>query len=348
MKITKIPGLGRFGIFIDDVDFINITTEEWLEIGKLHLDNFVTIIRNTNLTPEKYEELISHFGNTRMNAGIRIYKKYAKDPNTLMAEIEKGLHPNMVKEDRDFLMASSKIRYTDKNGKETGVLTVTGKKDENGNPLGMFAEGELLWHSNESGDLCFTPGVSLLASEGVVGSATGFITTVDYYESVSNSFRSELDNVVLIHKFTPGRINPGLNPDQDLIMYRNMCPEEARIPLVINSPSGYKGLHYSINTIAKVEGMSDIESAKFLNNISKELFVEKYIYDHWYQNNNDLCLFDNSITLHRRLGGITNRVCYRIQHDYNKIQKTPYIPYYQQEFATDYIAKMKDMFTYFC
>jgi len=49
MKVSKIPGLGRFGIFIDDVDFDHLTDEEWLEIGKMHLDNFVTIIRNTNL-----------------------------------------------------------------------------------------------------------------------------------------------------------------------------------------------------------------------------------------------------------------------------------------------------------
>ena len=34
MKISKIPGLGRFGIFIDDVDFNHLTDEEWLEIGK--------------------------------------------------------------------------------------------------------------------------------------------------------------------------------------------------------------------------------------------------------------------------------------------------------------------------
>ena len=46
MKITKIPGLGRFGIFIDDVDFTTITNEEWMEIGQLHLQNLVTIIRD--------------------------------------------------------------------------------------------------------------------------------------------------------------------------------------------------------------------------------------------------------------------------------------------------------------
>lgn len=59
MKITKIPGLGRFGVFIDDVDLNTISDEEWLEIGKLHLEKLVTIIRNTNLTSlPRYQELI--------------------------------------------------------------------------------------------------------------------------------------------------------------------------------------------------------------------------------------------------------------------------------------------------
>jgi alpha-ketoglutarate-dependent taurine dioxygenase len=348
MKISKIPGLGRFGIFVDDVDFDTITDEEWTEIGKLHLDNFVTIIRNTNLTTQKYERLINDkFGPQRVNAGIRYYKKYGKSPFHLVQDLKNGLLQDMDPEDKKFLFAADNINYRDETGRHTTIHTVSGKKDEHGNALGMFAEGELLWHSNESGDLCFTPGVSLLASSGVVGSSTGFLTTVDYYESVSESFRSELDEIVLVHRFSEGKINPGLNKDQDLIMYKNMCPEESRLPLVITSPGGYKGLHFSVNTIAKVEGMTDAESDKFLDAISKELFVDKYIYDHWYQNDNDLCLFDNSITLHRRLGGITNRVCYRIQHDYNYIQKEPYIPYLQEEFRQEYVARMKSMTNYF-
>ena len=123
-----------------------------------------------------------------------------------------------------------------------------------------------------------------------------------------------------------------------------MCPvDNSRIPLVIKSPGGHKGLHFSVNTIYKIEGMSDEESDKLLKHIQNGLFVEKYIYDHWYQSDSDLCLFDNSITLHRRLGGITNRMCYRIQNDYNRIQPQPYVPYFQTEFSQKYIDRMKEM-----
>ena len=347
MKISKIPGLGRFGIFIDDVDFATITDDEWTEIGKLHLENFVTIIRDTNLTPLKYQDLIFKFGQSRANVAHRIKEKYGKSMAQLAEEIAQGIDINIDTDDKQFILTASRLGLTTADGQSTAITQVTGKRDADGNPLGMFAEGELLWHSNESGDLCFTPGVSLLANAGVIGSATGFITTVDYYESVSESFRSELDEIVLVHRFSPGKINPGLREDQDLIMYRNMCPEESRIPLIVNSPGGATGLHFSINTIAKVEGMSDAESDALLKRISDELFVDKYIYDHWYQNDTDLCLFDNSITLHRRLGGITDRMCYRIQHDYNYVQSTPYNPYRQAEFSDEYLARMKRMTNYF-
>ena len=37
MKISKIPGFGSFGTYIDDVDFNNIDDHTWHEIGKLQI-----------------------------------------------------------------------------------------------------------------------------------------------------------------------------------------------------------------------------------------------------------------------------------------------------------------------
>ena len=107
--------------------------------------------------------------------------------------------------------------------------------------------------------------------------------------------------MVLIHNFTPGRINPGLNAPQDNLMYKNMCPyPNTEIPLVIQSPGGIKGLHYSFNTVTGIKGMSEDESRFTLTQIRKGL--SEYTYDHWYQEDGDLCLFDNTIVQHRRLG----------------------------------------------
>lgn len=340
MKISKIPGLGRFGVFIDDVDFTNITDDQWYEIGQIHLQSLVTIIRNTNLSVNNYDRMIYKWGKSRATVKSYIFKKYPQGWDWMWQCVntnDDAMHPD----DRRWLKIVSKLGQNTEIGT---VQRVSGRLDEDGDPIGMFSQGELLWHSNESGRLHFTPAVSLLAAENVIGSSTGFLTTTDYYESVSNSFRSELDQMIVVHKFTPGKINPGAPDEQDFLMHGNMCPVDGcEIPLVMQSPGGVRGMHYSINTVDHIKGMSKAESDRVFELINKELFVDKYIYDHWYQNNNDLCLFDNSITLHRRLGDIENRLCYRIQYDYTYLQTEPWSPYFQKKYMDQYCQEIQEI-----
>jgi len=342
MKVSKIPGLGRFGIFIDDLDFNSMTDEEWMEIGQLHLKNLVTIIRNTNVTLPEYERRMGQWGNPR---AIHI-RKLARKYNLKIMELGRLMFEDVVNgvevdsDDKGWMINAANCIATEVSP-TTALLRVSGKKDDSGRPLGMFQEGELLWHSNESGQLDFTAGVSLLGKSGVVGSATGFATTTDWYEAQSESFRSELDDMVICHEFTPGKINPGLREEQDDLMYKNMCPEPVEIPLVIQSPIGIRGLHYSVNTIKSIKGMSLDESERMFAHINKGVFSEENIYDHWYQQDNDLLLFDNSITQHRRLGGITERLCYRLQHDYSKLVELNN-PYFKEPFISTYNQLVED------
>ena len=54
-------------------------------------------------------------------------------------------------------------------------------------------------------------------------------------------------------------------------MYKNMCPEpDTEIPLVMQSPAGIKGLHYSFNTVTGIKGMSNSEAEKVLAEIRKD------------------------------------------------------------------------------
>lgn len=343
MKVSKIPGLGRFGVFIDDVDFSTITDEEWMEIGKIHLNSLVTIIRNTKLDKLEYMRRMHQWGTARNTISYSMNKKYHSSFLELADRVA-NQDKTVEEKDAQWVKGILNVMEFSSAGRPMPLMKVTGKRDADGNPLGMFAEGELLWHSNESGTLTYTPGVSLLGHEGMIGSATGFVTTADWYELQSESFRSELDQMVLLHRFTEGKINPGLRREQDLIMEKNMCPvNDTRIPLVIQSPAGIKGLHYSVNTIDRIEGMSKAESDKLLARIDKELFTDERVYDHWYTHNDDLCLFDNSITLHRRLGGIADRLAYRIQYDYTNLQDGPWVPYFQDEFAIPYKKQIKQI-----
>jgi alpha-ketoglutarate-dependent taurine dioxygenase len=339
MKITKIPGLGRFGVFIDDVDLANISDDQWMEIGKIHLESLVTIFRGIKIDPVTYYNLIRKWGDNRWNRPLLLYKKYGKPIKELFAK--RLLDSDDLKD-----VLNYKRWEVDRNC--PGMIYVTPKKDTKGRSMGIFGDGELYWHSNECADHTFTPAVSLMGIENMIGSSTGFCTTVDWYEKQTDSFKSELDEMVLIHNFRMTHTSfddqkrlylehmMSYDDDQHTFYHQNTCPvDDSEFPLVIKSPGGITGLHYSINTIDRIKGMKKEESDKLLQKISKELFVEEYIYDHKYQSDTDLLLFDNSITLHNRSienGSSPDRVGYRIQFDYDKLTGEQYQPFFQEEF----------------
>jgi hypothetical protein len=69
--------------------------------------------------------------------------------------------------------------------------------------------------------------------------------------------------------------------------------------------------------------------------MKKEIFVDKYIYKHWYQHDKDLLIFDNSIVLHNReleTESMPDRVGYRIQFDYDKLTGETYMPFFQDKY----------------
>ena len=336
-RITNIPNLEGYGVFVDDIDFRNLTRTEWMDLGKLSMQKLVMIIRSTGLDNRSFHQVIKKWGKDRQNYAATLFARYPWANGQIDHIIASTEVPD---EEKDIIREFQRVGGC--NQKTGNTLRVSGKKI-NGQRIGMFADGELLWHSNESGDIAFTPAVALLGAENMTNSATGFMVTTPYYYNVSDSFRSELDEMVLIHNFVPGRINPGLNDPQDNLMYKNMCPDpDTEIPLVIESPAGIKGLHYSFNTVTGIKGMSNLEAKKVLAEIRKGL--DPYTYDYWWENDDDLLIFDNSIVQHRRLGDTTNRLCHRYQFDYTylqyKVTKQNYIPYSQEPYRSRYVDKM--------
>ena len=337
IRITDIPNLEGYGVFVDNIDFKHLTRKEWMDLGKLQMQKLVMIIRSTGLDSRSFHQVIKKWGQDRQNYAATLFARYP----WANGQVDQIIASTEVSEEEKKIIREFQ-RVGGCNQKTGNTLRVSGKK-VNGQRIGMFADGELLWHSNESGDIAFTPAVALLGAENMTNSATGFMVTAPYYNSLSDSFRSELDEMILIHNFVPGKINPGLNEPQDNLMYKNMCPDpDTEIPLVIQSPAGIKGLHYSFNTVTGVKGMSKSDSVRFLNDLKWGL--AKYTYDYWWENDDDLLIFDNSIVQHRRLGDTTNRLCHRYQFDYTylqyKVTKQNYIPYSQEPYRSRYVDKM--------
>tara|TARA_B100000941_G_scaffold219414_1_gene162081 strand:- start:335 stop:1378 length:1044 start_codon:yes stop_codon:yes gene_type:complete len=328
-RITDIPELEGYGVFVDDLDFKHVTLNEWMDLGKLYMNKLVMIIRKTKLKKKKvFHKVLSKWGEHRQNYAAITFGKFPWAKGNIHEILAS---PDVPADEKEYIKEFKRIGGLTR--EDGNILRVTGKKI-NGYHTGLFDHGELLWHSNECGDLAFTPGVALLGQHGMTKSATGVMVTAPYYNSISDSMRSELDEMVLIHNFVDGKINAN---GENNIVYKNMCPEpDTEIPLVIQSPAGIKGLHYSFNTV------TGSNNDRLLAEVKKG--IEKYVYDYWWENDDDLMIFDNSITQHRRLGDTTDRLCLRYQFDYTYLHDGLYQPYLQEPFITRYTDRVTNFY----
>lgn len=334
----KISYPHEYAVYIDDVDFDHMTADQWMEIGQLHMNNLVTIIRNCNVAPKDVTKWVTKWGPLRYSGLYNVCSHY---PDLSAKEVIS----RALKNDSTIQQAHiDVIKQRFKTKGPAGTQRVTDIRNKKGDYTGIFPDGELKWHSNEAGNHIFAPGVALLGQENMIGSSTGFLQTASYYENISESFRSELDDMIVIHRHKPGMLHVKDLGDQDEMMRINMNPEpESYLPMVIKSPGGIKGLHYSINTVDGIVGMSQEESDRLFDRLNKELMTERYMWDHWYEHNTDWLFFDNSITNHRRLGDVEGRLAYRVQHGYENIQVPNYNPYYQAEHAAIYDTKLSEL-----
>lgn len=341
MKVSRIPNMGNYGVFVDGFSKEELTDDLWMEIGQLFLKELVVIIRDCYFTLDEYNQRMCEWGFASDAMHLKTAKKYNISYHEVINFIIKN-RKTVTQQELSLLKDLSVVETPEKyNG---NVLRVCGGFDENNRPKGLFADGELEWHSNECGQLEFRPCVSLMGYRNFTKSATVFCQTADYYESLSEATKSELNEMILVSAYQKGKMNPGMNvDDHEKIVITNMCPDgEMETPLVMKSPGGIMGLHYSPWASQSIKGMSREESQKIFDEIEKNIFKKDNVYEHWYQQDNDLCIFDNSIALHKRLGDTTDRLGYRIQFTCNKLLEEPYNPYIQEEYR-----KVREEFTQF-
>lgn len=338
MKILPMPNFGSFGAIVDDVDMDNMTEEQWHEIGQLFIDRLVVVLRNVNMSRSQYLDWIPKWGASKSSMRAHLINKYGRDIDATNPENLIGL------DEQDLAWITTRGHQLEKIEDGRYLVRVYGGKDEQGNLLGYFSSGEVHWHANEGSSLVFSPAVSLLGNSHMVGSATGFVQTVDLYESLSESFRSELDEMVVIHQYEAGRVNDNELTDSELSLHVRMafCPKDgAQTPLVCTAPNGRRGIHYTLNTQAQIRGMSMEESQKLFAQLDKMILDPKWIYDHYYETDNTLCLFDNSVTMHRRLGGQAERKAYRMQWDVSPLLDKPWRPWqHMPEFDKQYAEEI--------
>jgi hypothetical protein len=313
MKITKVPGFGDYGILVENFDYND--PDHYFRLKEASLNNLVTILDGSG--QDRFDQLNQHI-NTVFNPRpytARWAAMYGWDWETRVSleEIE------VFNTTKEWVVNSNYVGWT----------KVSGQRDNYGKPMGVFGETELLWHNDDGANINFHPLINLYTAAHANTSATCFSQTATWYEQQSESFKSELNELVCKYTWDNSKIQPDSDQlNENIVRSNHMPPNYVDIPLVVTTPGGITGIYFN-PMVTGFAGMSGAESDRLLKTITDGIYKPEYQYDHWYRNSKgDLVILDQCITLHsRKIDSSKNlkeellqRVLYRCPSDYTGLE----------------------------
>jgi len=306
MQTLPLENFGSLGAQAVDINLQTASDEELKELGELVLNKLVVYVNaeNASVTPERFQYIQTRWGDPiSSDAGKRLEERVKKDGwNKLYVETARDMKAMR----KDML---------------PGMIRVTGIKDKKGNRTGMFADGELDWHSNQQSDNDgYAPLIGLQGVEGTEGSSTEFLQTVDALNDLENDTRSEVEQLIAIHSFGADRISRGTSKSQALITNLQLVPEDnTEMPVLAIAPNGDKGMHFPWTSIVGFKDYTQEEFEKLFNYLVEHLWQDKYVYKHMWQDG-EIVWMDQIVTLHRRPGRDTSkRLLHRMCSNWSNI-----------------------------
>lgn len=316
MKITKMPGFGSFGAMVSDFDWNDVNS--YTALRQLCLENLVVVVRGGGVNRfDTFANYMYEIAGARNKTSI--YEVY-----------NQSAVPRNQADDSALWWLGDDY---------PGWIRVTGKKNNEGKYMGIFPEGELDWHVDYPGSILYYPLIVLYGYNGMKGTATAFLQTVDWFEEQSESFKSELKDMVAIYDFN--NLQPNIDQQtKDALGKHFSANKTDRMPLVVKSPGGHTGFRYSA-TLSSIEGMNKAESDRIVNMLRKLINVPSspYRYDYWWEHDQgDLLLIDNSVCVHKRLfqpnaditSVLSKRMLYRCSTDFSSDYQPYFIDHYSK------------------
>ena len=187
------------------------------------------------------------------------------------------------------------LRQTRTSGRREVLLVSNIKED--GKPIGRLGNQELNWHMDQIFMAQPTAGTILYAIEVTPeGGDTWFCDLSAAYDALPPGLKAKVEGRSAVHSAATAdrRVGIQLTADQKL-----KAPEIVH-PLVRTHPlAGEKGLYFSMNHTARIDGLSEEQSLPLLEELRAHATQPRFVYAHRWQVG-DLVLWDNAATMHRR------------------------------------------------
>jgi taurine dioxygenase len=187
------------------------------------------------------------------------------------------------------------LRQTRTSGRRE-VMLVSNKK-ENGQPIGRLGNQELNWHMDQIFMAQPTAGTILYAIEVTPeGGDTWFCDLGAAYDSLPPDLKARVEGRRGVHSAATADRRVGIQLTEE---QRQKAPEVVH-PLVRTHPlAGAKGLYFSMNHTARIDGLPEDESLELLDELRRHATQPQFVYAHHWRVG-DLVLWDNAATMHRR------------------------------------------------
>jgi alpha-ketoglutarate-dependent taurine dioxygenase/uncharacterized protein YeeX (DUF496 family) len=292
------------GIEVYDIDMNS--NDEIVELGKLVADQCIVYV-NHGMTTERLYDVMHQWGDDSR----------ALIHNYVVSKKLTGRHWREI---------SLQLGYMNRGlGRLAGAVSrVSYQRDEKGNPIGIFPQGELDWHADQISIDDSQRIIGLMSVSGSENSQTQFLCTYDAYEGLSSDMKSMVKELVAKHKWRTGVYGfcPGMDETQLRALRYNSLPLDGmETRLYAETVTGRPGIKLPHHSFDGFVGMSMEESQKIIDEIEKAIYKDERVYTQdWVDG--QVVFMDQQITLHKRPTNLSHghtRVMSRVITYLNKI-----------------------------
>ena len=286
-SFTVVPSGAALGAEIRGVDLTRIDDATFQALHKVWLEHRLLVFRGQKFVPEDLVTLVKRFGTPVTSTTL-----HKRDLSERTANQVFQLPPE---------------------------VTVVTNIRENGKPVGILGDGEVVWHSDFSFKDKPTAARMLLAVEiPPAGGHTYFTNCYAAYDTMSDDRKRRIAGKTIKQADivdTAMKLRPGASLDMDI---RNV-PGPSH-PIISTHPeTGRNMIFLGRRHGAYVNGMSLEDSEALLNELWAHTTQQRFVYEHEWQQG-DVVVWDNRATLHKRdaFNSDSRRILYAAQVEGHK------------------------------
>lgn len=284
MKFNVVPMDAALAAEVKGVDLKQLDKASFDALHDIWLEHILLVFRKQSLTADDLVTLVKRFGIPVTSSNLHKRNLEERTANKVF-----NLPPE--------------------------VTVVTNVKEE-GKPVGILGDGEVVWHSDFSFKEAPTAARMLLAIEippAELGGHTYFMNCYAAYDALTPETKKRISGMTIKQADiidTAMKLRPGMTLDTDI----RTVPGPSH-PIVSTHPeTGGNMLFLGRRHGAYVNGLSLEDSEALLNELWAHATQDRFMYEHVWEVG-DVVVWDNRATLHKRdpFDSDSRRVLYAAQ-----------------------------------